>query len=370
MRALVTGGGGFLGQYLVEQLLANGAEVRSFCRSAHSELAILGVDQRLGDLRRYDDVANAVDGCDAVFHIAAFPSIVMDPRPYYETNILGTKNVVAACLAKKVRKLVYTSTQCVANTVESQEGVDESIPYAPRFLGWYQMTKAIAEQFVLAANYAPWTDDYDFGGVDLSESKFKSLNSTFQFVPLKRDPFREDTLTTCALRPHLIWGPRDRNLIPRLVARARAGKLARIGDGNNRLATIYVENAAIAHRLACDALVPGGPVPGSVYYISQEAPLNCWKWIDEILAIVGEPPVKKKISFGAAWGIGCVLEEIYRCAHWKAEPMMTRFLATQLAKSYWFDVSRAKRDLGFAAPISTDEGMRRWADELKNRKFA
>lgn len=370
MKALVTGGGGFLGRYIVEQLLANGVETRTLGRRERPELTRLGAEQRFGDLRSFDEVDAAIDGCDVVFHVAAYPSVTSDPRPFYETNVLGTKNVVASCLKRKVRKLVYTSTQCVANTIASQEGVDETAPYAPRFLGWYQMTKAVAEQFVLAANYAPWTDDYDFGGVDLSEARFRSLKTRFDIVKPERDATREDCLTTCALRPHLIWGPRDQNLAPRLIERARTGRLARVGDGSNMLANIYVENCATAHRLAADALVPGGPAPGSVYYISQERPLNCWDWIDEILAIVGEPPVKKRVSFGAAWVAGTVLEKIYRWAGWKSEPTMTRFLATQLAKSYWFDVSRAKRELGFEPKISIEEGMRRWADELRELNVA
>lgn len=367
MRALVTGGSGFLGQYLVERLIADGVETRTFCRRANAELKALGVDQRLGDLRVFEDVSRAVEGCDVVYHIAAFPSIVADVKPYYETNILGTKNVVAACLKNKTRKLVYTSTQCVANTVESQEGVDESVPFAARFLGWYQMTKAIAEQFVRAANYAPWTDDYDFEGVDLSPERFRSLDEKFDIRAPKRDATREDSLMTVALRPHLIWGPRDRNLVPRLLQRARAGKLTRVGDGENLLSTIYVENAAKAHQLAAEKLVPGSSVPGSVYYIAQEKPLNCWDWIDEILALVGEPPVKKSVSFKTAWRVGSVLEKAYKLFRLKDEPVMTRFLATQLAKSYWFDTTRARNELGFAPEISTEEGMRRMGEDLRAR---
>ena len=367
MKALVTGGCGFLGQYLVERLLADGYETRTFCRRAREELRRLGVDQRLGDLRSFDDVSGAVEGVDVVFHVAAYPSIATIPRPFYETNVLGTKNVLAACLKNKVRKLVYTSTQCVANTVESQEGVDESVPFANPFLGWYQKTKAIAEQFVRAANYAPWTDDYDFEGLDLSESRFRSLGEQFDVRAPKRDPFREDALMTVALRPHLIWGPRDRNLVPRLLQRARSGKLRRVGDGRNMISTIYVQNAADAHKLAADALKPGGPAPGSVYYIAQERPLDCWKWIDELLALVGEPPVKKSVSFKTAWRLGTVLENVYRLVGSGNEPNMTRFLATQLAKSYWFDTTRAKNELGFSPAISIEEGMKRLGEDLRAR---
>lgn len=359
MKALVTGGGGFLGQYLVRRLIADGIEPISFSRSRHPELDKLGVEQRLGNLDVYEDVLRAAAGCGAVFHIAAYPSIMMDPEPFYRTNVLGSRNVVAACLKNKVRRLVYTSTQCVANTVESQEGIDESTPYAPRFIGWYQMTKAVAEQFIRAANYAPWTDDYDFGGLDLSFRNFKTLRPNTTASTPSRDPSREDSLMTVALRPHLIWGPGDRHLVTRLVQRSRANALTRVGDGSNRLSTIYVENCADAHKLAYDALVPGGPAPGSVYYIAQNEPLNCWKWIDDLLALAGEPPVSKSVSFRTAWRAGRVLEIIYAILRIKKEPVMTRFLSTQLAKSYWFDTSRARTELGFVPKISTEEGMRR-----------
>ncbi|MGI6402488.1 MAG: NAD-dependent epimerase/dehydratase family protein [Thermoguttaceae bacterium] len=361
-KALVTGGGGFVGQYLVKRLADDGVEPVSFSRSHYPELDALGVEQRLGNLDSFDDVDRAVQGCDVVFHVAAFPSIVMDPDPYYRTNLLGTRNVIAACLKNKARKLVYTSTQCVANTVESQEGVDESVPYAPKFLCWYQMTKAIAEQLVRAANYAPWTDDYDFGGLDFSPKNYRRLNPDATFSIPERDASREDVLMTVALRPHLIWGPGDRHLVTRMLQRSRARKLARVGDGTNMLSTIYVENCADAHKLACDALKPGTSVPGSVYYIAQEEPFNCWKWIDELLAFADEPPVTRSLSFRKAWFLGSVLEKVYFLCRYKGEPVMTRFLATQLAKSYWFDTTRARTELGFVPKISNVEGMNRLRD--------
>ena len=359
MKALVTGGGGFLGLRLVQRLLDDGIEPISFSRGSHPELAKLGVEERRGNLDSFDDVDAAVEGCDAVFHVAAFPSVVMDPTPYYRTNLLGTRNVVAACLKNRVRKLVYTSTQCVANTVESQEGIDESTPYAPRFLCWYQMTKAVSEQIVRAANYAPWTDDYDFGGLDFSPANFRRLNPKVNIATTPRDSTREDALMTVALRPHLIWGPGDRHLVTRLLERSLFRRLVRVGDGKNMIATIYVDNCADAHKLALDALVPGSSVPGSVYYIAQEKPTNCWRWIDELLALAHEPPVQSSVSFESAWRRGAILEKIYSIFRLKGEPIMTRFLATQLAKSYWFDTTRAKNELGFVPKISIEEGMRR-----------
>ena len=120
---------------------------------------------------------------------------------------------------------------------------------------------------------------------------------------------------TCALRPHLIWGPRDAHLIPRLIDRARRGRLRRVGDGTNLVDICYVENAAAAHLAAADALAdPDSPVGRPAYFISQGEPVNCWQWIDEVLALAGLPPVRKSISFKAAWRLGAACEAVYRTA--------------------------------------------------------
>jgi nucleoside-diphosphate-sugar epimerase len=172
-------------------------------------------------------------------------------------------------------------------------------------------------------------------------------------------------LLTCALRPHLIWGPRDRHLIPRLIARARTGRLRRVGDGTNRIDMVYVENAAEAHLQAADALRPGSPVAGGVYFISQGGPVNCWRWIDEILALTGIAPVERSISLNTAWRIGAALEVAYRVLGLSSEPRMTRFLAAQLGTSHYFDIRRARHDFGYQPKISTAEGMRRLGEALR-----
>jgi nucleoside-diphosphate-sugar epimerase len=227
---------------------------------------------------------------------------------------------------------VYTSSPSATFAGVDQRGVDESAPLAFEWLeqhdAHYSASKAAAEMHVLASN-AP-------------------------------------ALRTCALRPHLIWGPRDAHLIPRLIDRARRGRLRRVGDGTNLVDICYVENAAAAHVAAADALArPNSPVAGRAYYISQGEPVNCWQWIDEVLALAGLPPVKKSISFQAAWRLGHACEAAYRLFRLRGEPPMTRFLAAQLAKSHWFDVTAARRDLGYEPRVSTAEGMRRLAEWLK-----
>ena len=167
------------------------------------------------------------------------------------------------------------------------------------------------------------------------------------------------TLMTCALRPHLIWGPRDQHLIPRLIERQKTKKLRRVGDGSNQIDSIYVENAAMAHLMAAEALQPGSPVCGSAYFLSQGEPVNCWSWLNEILQLAGLPRVRKSISYAAAYRIGYALECYHDICNIDSEPRMTRFLAAQLAKSHYFDISRAKRDFGYYAKVSTEEGMRK-----------
>jgi nucleoside-diphosphate-sugar epimerase len=230
-----------------------------------------------------------------------------------------------------VSRLVFTSSTSVTFEGTDQCGVDESAPYPRRWLAHYPRTKARAEQRVLAAN-----------------------------SPEQR---------TCSLRPHLVWGPRDHHLTARLVARARSGRLRRVGDGTNRVDMIYVENAAEAHLQAADALANvNSPAAGKAYFLSQGEPVGCWQWIDEVLALAGLAPVVKSLSLRAAWRLGLACEWAYWLARSKREPPMTRFLASQLATSHWFDIRAARRDFGYEARISTAEGMQRLGQWLATRE--
>jgi nucleoside-diphosphate-sugar epimerase len=325
MHALVTGGGGFLGRAIVEQLLARGDKVRSFSRAAYPQLAALGVEVIHGDVTDRAAVARACSGVECVFHAAAKTGLSLEWAPFERINIRGTENVIATCLQLGVRRLVYTSSPSVVFAGEDQCGVDESTPYAftwmERHNVHYARSKALAEQAVLSANGR--------------------------------------ALSTCALRPHLLWGPGDNHLIPRLVQRARTGRLRRVGDGSNMVDITYVENAAMAHLQAADALTFSTRVPGKAYFISQGQPVNCWQWIDQVLELAQLPPVKKSISFKAAWRLGAVCEIAHRLIRRSSEPQMTRFLAAQLAKSHWYDISAARRDFSYRPLVPISEGMQR-----------
>jgi nucleoside-diphosphate-sugar epimerase len=286
-----------------------------------------------GNLRDVKSVISACARIDTVIHVGGVSGVWGGWHRYYESNVLGTENVLRACRQLRVPRLVYTSSPSVTFDGRDQRGIDESAPYARRWLCDYPHSKAIAEQAVLGAN-------------------------------------GNDGLLTCALRPHLIWGPRDRHLIPRLLERARKGQLRRVGDGKNLIDMTYVENAAAAHLQAADALRPGSPICGRAYFISQGEPVNCWQWIDEILTLVRLPTVTRSISLSLAWNAGAVLEAFHRVFRPKTEPRMTRFLAAQLGRSHYYNIQQARNDFCYTPAISISEGMRRLGEWLGGESFS
>jgi len=327
LKSLVTGGGGFLGRYIVEQLLKQGREVRILARGKYPELQDLGVECHQGDIRKQADVESACEGVDSVFHVAAIAGIWGRWEDFYEINTVGTQHVLAACKKHRIRYLVFCSSPSVTFNGKDQQGVDEQVGYPEKWLAHYPHTKALAEKMVLEA--------------------------------------ASDDLKTCALRPHLIWGPRDNHLIPRLIERAQSGKLRIIGDGKNLVDMVYVENAASAHLQAESSLMNNQGANGKAYFITQGAPVRCWDWINEILALKQLPPIRRKISTRVAFAAGALLETGYKLfGKMSEEPRMTRFLATQLSTDHYFDISAARNDLKYRPLISTEEGMRRLGDYL------
>ena len=321
MRILVTGGGGFLGFAIVQILIARGDDVVVLCRARHPQLDELKVITILGDIAILSTVRDAADGCQAVIHCAARTGMWGAYNLYHSVNVVGTDNVITACRSHNIRKLVFTSSPSVAYDQDGIEGGDESLPYPQSYQSHYSATKAAAERAVLAAN--------------------------------------DRHLSTCALRPHLIWGPRDTQLLPRIIDRARKGRLRFVGDGRNLVDSIYIDNAAEAHLLALDRLQPGAACAGKVYFLSQDEPLQISDLINRIIGAAGLPACNKYISLRAAHNLGAVFEAVYSLFGIKSEPPMTRFLAQQLAAPHWFDISAAKRDLGYQPNVNISEGIDR-----------
>lgn len=324
---LVTGGGGFLGGAIVSMLLQRGDNVTSFSRSSYSFPENSGVNQIQGDLSNPDDVDLAVKGMDCVFHVAAKPGVWGKYSDYYNTNTKGTQNIVNACLKHNVKRLIHTSSPSVVFTGGDMEGVNESVPYTKNFHTHYVKTKKLAEDYVL-------------------------------------DAVKKKGLCAIILRPHLIWGPKDNHLVPRVIQRAK--KLVKVGKKNNLVDTIYIDNAAYAHILADEKLADNPELSGKVYFISQDDPIPMWDMINKILQAAGLKPITKSLPHKVVWFIGAVLELVYTVLKLPGEPKMTRFVADELATAHWFDISAVKKDLGYKPLVSTDQGLQKLAEWLKD----
>jgi len=327
MNTLVTGGTGFLGRRLVERLLAQGRRVTVLGRTPAPDLEARGVRFIRASL---DDAAAVQDACAGfatVFHTAAKVGVWGRYDDFFRTNVLGTRAVIDGCRRHGVPRLVYTSTPSVVYNGRDLAGADESLPLTTRCPSPYPLTKAAAEREVLAANSA--------------------------------------SLRTVALRPHLIWGVGDLHLVPRLLARARAGRLRVVGSGKNRVDLVHVENAVDAHLCAERAL--SGEVGGRAFFITNGEPVVLWDWINDLLVGLGERPARRRISLRAATALGAACELAWRALPLRGEPPMTRFVAAELAKDHWFDISAARRDLGYSPRVSMVEGTAELVAELKGR---
>lgn len=328
MKALVTGGGGFLGTYITEQLVQRGDQVRIFSRGDYPALSRSGVEVMRGDISDLRAITHACSGMDVVFHVAAHAGYWGTWESYYKPNMMGTENVIAACRAEKVPKLIYTSSPSVVFDNQSQVYADESLPYPVHYESYYAQTKALAEKKVIQAN--------------------------------------SSDLLTVSLRPHIIWGPRDTQILPRILARAKAGKLVQIGNGKNKVDLTYVEDAARAHLLAAEALKTGSPAAGRIYFINQDEPVSFWPWINQLLLKLDIPVVKRHYSLRAARTIGGLFELAFRMIPLPGEPRLTRFLASELALSHYYDCTRAKRELKYIPTYSMATALEKTVAYLKS----
>jgi 2-alkyl-3-oxoalkanoate reductase len=319
-KVLVTGGGGFLGSALIKPLRERGQAVRSLSRQLYPHLNELEVEQVQGDIADPRVVARAVAGCATVFHTAAKAGLWGTEQEYQRTNVDGTRNLIAACREQGSRRMIYTSSPSVVFTGRDMENADESLPYSERYDAPYPRSKARAEQMILESN--------------------------------------SESLATLSIRPHLIWGPGDNNLLPRIIARAKTGRLLKIGYGNPIIDPVYVDNAIDAHLRAAERLEPGSPVAGRAYFITQGETVPIWEMINHLLKAAHLAPVKRTISRPMAVAVSGVLEAAYRLSGRTDEPPMTRFMARQLSTTHWFNNDAARRDLGYQPRVNITEGLR------------
>ena len=309
MKVAVTGGGGFLGRRIVEMLREEGTPVVSIARGHYPELEALGVECRRVDITDCDALCAALEGIDAVIHVAAKAGVWGRRSEFMAANVTGTENVLVACDRQGIGRLVHTSSPSVCFDGRDHVQAGNDLPRAKRFLSPYSESKALAEARVLEAN--------------------------------------SPRLATVVLRPHLIFGPRDPHIIPRLLERAARGRLARIGDGRNEVSLTHVDNAAWAHVCALRALEPGAVCAGQAYFVCNRESVRLWDWIDALLLALERPPVGRRLPLALARGVGALCEAAWTLLPLKGEPPMTRFVALQLARSHSYDLGPLERDLGY-----------------------
>lgn len=340
----VTGASGFIGGKIAERLLAEGRRVRVLARRPLPHLEALGAEVIPGDLDNPDALRRGCLGAETVFHVAGRVGVWGSRREFFAVNVGGTENVLKACREARVTRLVYTSSPSVVYNGGDLAGIDESAPLCERAPCAYPTSKAAAERLVLEA-HGPH-------------------------------------LATVALRPHLVWGPGDKNVVPRVLALARAGRLKIIGAGRNKVDLTHIANVVDAHLLAESALGPGGGVPsprkaadegvrppsnpgGRAYFITNGEPVILWDWINQLLRGMGLPEITRHVPLPVAYAAGGLMEALWRVLPLQGEPPMTRFVAKEMATDHWFDISAAKRDLGYHPLVTIAAGTTELIEHLK-----
>ncbi len=321
----ITGASGFIGGKIAERLLREGRKVRVLARRPLPVLEKLGAVIIPGDLENPAALRLGCEGVATVFHVAGRVGVWGPADDFIRINVEGTRNLIAACRAAGLRRLVYTSSPSVVYHGKNLAGVDESAPLCTAAPCAYPTSKAAAERLVTAAN--------------------------------------SPELTTVSLRPHLVWGPGDKNVVPRVLALAKKGRLKIIGSGRNKVDVTHITNVVEAHLLAekAEAAIAGG----KAYFITNGEPVVLWDWINQLLRGSGSPEITKHISLGAAYAAGSVLEALWRVLPLKGEPPMTRFVAKEMATDHWFDISAARRDLGYSPKVTMVAGTAELIEHLK-----
>ena len=305
-----------LGRSTAERLLRRGDEVTVLQRRP------AGLDARevLGDVADQDVVRRAARSQDAVVHLAAKVDVVGRRADYVRANIDGTRSVVDGCLQAGVGRLVHVSSPSVAHAGHPLvgAGADPADPASAR--GLYSWSKAVAEQLALGAD--------------------------------------SDALPVLAVRPHLVWGPGDTQLVARIVERARAGRLPVIGTGGALIDTTYVDNAAAALVAAVDVC---GPVHGEALVVSNGEPRPVRDMLDRLCDAAGVPGPVRRVPVPVALLAGAAVDSVWAVTGRQDTPPLTRFLAEQLSTAHWFDQRRTREALGWIPEVSLEEGFGRLA---------
>ncbi len=342
MKILVTGASGFLGGHLVDGALRQGHQVRALVRPGGDAVrlgSLPGVEVVTGDLTDGDSLGRAAEGCEAVLHSAARVVDHGSRAQFEAANVTGTQRLLTAARSAGARRFVFVSSPSALMRVREGDrlGIDESTPYPERWFNLYCETKAIAEQYVRAA------DGPEF--------------------------------TTCAIRPRGIWGPRDHaGFLPRMVEAMRAGRLPDLSGGKRVLVSLcHVDNAVDACLRA--ALAPAGRVGGKAYFVVDREETDLWPFLARVGALFDCPAPAPRIPLVLGRGLAAALETGWHLRRRSAgggggadaAPPLSRYMMALLTRSATYDTAAARHDLGYAAPRTQADGLRalgEWVNEV------
>lgn len=327
-KVLITGGGGFLGRAVAKKCVERGYKVWSLSRNTYPALTAMGVVQIQGDVTHAMDVQKACKGKDVVFHLAARKGGWGRLSKFYKTNVKGTRNVIEACKNAKVRVLVYTSSTRATMDQNGCYADGMGKDYPDRFQNNFAMSKAFAEQAVLKA----------------STQDFRCI----------------------VLRPHMIWGPGDTSVIPGLFKHRRW--IFKIGNGQNKVSGIYIDNAADAHLLAAVKAFSDERLSGKVFVLAQDEPLILWDFIGKIETWTGKKMVLMSLPKSVVMPVGKMVECFFRLTDINRTPCLSRNIVIELADSHVFNINDLNCSLGFLPSVSVQKGFELYGAWLEHAK--
>jgi sterol-4alpha-carboxylate 3-dehydrogenase (decarboxylating) len=332
--SLVTGGCGFVGAAITRALQARGDRV--IVVDVAEQCPVEGVDYRRIDITDRAAVIDACRGVDTIVHNASIVHTKQNKKDVvWAVNLGGTENMLEGARQHRVARFIYISSGSVVYEGKDIENGDESLPYASVSQAPYADSKIEAEKRVLAAN-------------------------------------GKDGVATCALRPHVVFGPGDTRFMPALLDKAKSGQLrAQVGRGVWLSDYTYVSNLVDAVLLAEQALTAGGPrsiAAGQAYFITNGEPMPFWDFVRKVAARLGFPPIKYRVPKGFVYAIAAVKEGIdtLKGGTLNAEDGLTRFAIRYMCTHHYFSIDKARRELGYEPAISVDEGIERTCRHLES----
>jgi 2-alkyl-3-oxoalkanoate reductase len=315
---LVTGASGFLGRAVTAHLVASGHEVRTLQRRPSG---VDGATDVLGSITDRVSLTRAVEGAGGVVHLAAKVSLTGPGREFRAVNVGGTRSLLDAAEDAGVTRFVQISSPSVAYAGAALAGVGAEPADPRRARGDYARTKAEGELLALARDSA--------------------------------------TMHVVAIRPHLVWGPGDTQLVARIVDRARRGRLPLLDGGTALIDSTYIDNAASGISAALDR---APAAHGHAYVLTNGEPRPVGDLLAGMCLAAGVPPPRWSVPAWLGRTAGSVIERAWAIAPGTDEPPMTRFLAEQLSTAHWFDQRDTRQALAWTPSVSIDEGLRRLAD--------